>query len=368
MPAVDPVRGGLTILPHDEPEAHPTRPWLRLGGRALLLLAGAISIYLLLPSLITVFGSWKGLFRLDWSWTAISLGLEAASFASLWQLQRLALRTRQWFPVVASQLAGNAAGRVIPGGGATATALAVDMLRRAGSRPARAATALAASTALQLAATCALPLLALPAIATSPVVNRSLATSAYLGIGVLGLVLAAGAAAFVFDRPLIGAAKAAQAVLNRARRRPIPQTNLPRRALEERNTIRDTIGAHWRGALLFATGNIAFDYLALLAILRAVGTHPRPTLVLIAYTSAVILALIPFTPGGLGFVEAGLAATLTLAGVPAGSAVLATFAYRLISFWLPIPVGAIAYVAFRRRYAIRVAPPDAAAAASTAEL
>jgi hypothetical protein len=52
----------------------------------------------------------------------------------------------------------------------------------------------------------------------------------------------------------------------------------------------------------------------------------------------------------LGFVEVGLTATLQLAGVSGAQAVLATLAYRLVSFWLPIPVGMIAYVFFRRRY------------------
>ena len=60
---------------------------------------------------------------------------------------------------------------------------------------------------------------------------------------------------------------------------------------------------------------------------------------LLAFCAAQVLAQIPLTPGGLGFVEAGLSATLTLAGVPAGTAVLATFAYRLFSYWLQLPLG-----------------------------
>jgi len=59
---------------------------------------------------------------------------------------------------------------------------------------------------------------------------------------------------------------------------------------------------------------------------------------------------VPFTPGGLGFVEAGLAGTLTLAGVTPGDALLATLTYRLVSYWLPIPAGGVAYLIFRRRY------------------
>src|SRR5439155_1267434 len=93
-----------------------------------------------------------------------------------------------------------------------------------------------------------------------------------------------------------------------------------------------------------------FNYLALLAALRAVGAAPRPSLVLLAYAAAKLLGLIPLTPGGLGFVEAGLVGTLTLAGVSGPGAVAATLLYRLVAFWLPIPAGGVAYVLFRRRY------------------
>jgi hypothetical protein len=58
--------------------------------------------------------------------------------------------------------------------------------------------------------------------------------------------------------------------------------------------------------------------------------------------------MIPITPGGLGFVEAGLTSTLTLAGVPAGEAALATLVYRLASYWLPILAGLLAYGTFWR--------------------
>ena len=60
--------------------------------------------------------------------------------------------------------------------------------------------------------------------------------------------------------------------------------------------------------------------------------------------------IIPITPGGIGFVELGLVGFLGLAGVEAGPAILATLAYRLVSYWLPLPVGAGAYAWFSRRY------------------
>ena len=47
---------------------------------------------------------------------------------------------------------------------------------------------------------------------------------------------------------------------------------------------------------------------------------------------------------------AGLASTLVLAGVPSGQAALATLAYRLVSYWLPLPAGVVSYALHRRRY------------------
>ena len=75
-----------------------------------------------------------------------------------------------------------------------------------------------------------------------------------------------------------------------------------------------------------------------------------PGLVVLAYVAASLLGMIPITPGGLGFVEAGLSSTLVLAGVGAADAVLVTLAYRLASYWLPLIVGGIAYGGYRARF------------------
>jgi Lysylphosphatidylglycerol synthase TM region len=73
-------------------------------------------------------------------------------------------------------------------------------------------------------------------------------------------------------------------------------------------------------------------------------------LVLLAYSAAGIVALFPVTPGGLGIVEASLSGLLILAGVRSGYAVLATLAYRIASYWLPLIAGPPAYLLFRHGY------------------
>ena len=79
------------------------------------------------------------------------------------------------------------------------------------------------------------------------------------------------------------------------------------------------------------------DYAALVAALTAFGAHARPSEVLLAFVVAQALAMVPITPGGLGFVESGLTALLVVIGIPADTAVIGTLLYRLVSFWLPIP-------------------------------
>ena len=129
-----------------------------------------------------------------------------------------------------------------------------------------------------------------------------------------------------------------------------PLTGLDKRFLDDRDSVREVLGRHWRQALLLTTGRIGFDFGCLLCALRATGAHPQPSLALLAYAAANIVALIPLTPGGLGIVEASLASLLVLAGVPSSSAFVATLAYRLFSYWLPVLAGGPAYLMFRHRY------------------
>ena len=132
-------------------------------------------------------------------------------------------------------------------------------------------------------------------------------------------------------------------------RRP-PLTGLDKRLLDERDAIREVLGREWWQAVLLTAGRLGFDFGCLLAALRATGADPRPSLVLLAYSAAGIVALLPLTPGGLGIVEASLGGLLVLAGVDAGSAFLATLAYRIASYWLPLLAGLPAYLLFRHRY------------------
>jgi uncharacterized membrane protein YbhN (UPF0104 family) len=130
----------------------------------VLLVVGGVGFYILLPSLLSVFGAWRSLAHLDWPFAVLVLACEVASFVCLWELDRITVRMRPWLPVIAAQLTGNAMGRIFPGGRATAAAVSASMLRQAGVDTGEAAAGLGTSTLLQLATTIVLPVLALPAV------------------------------------------------------------------------------------------------------------------------------------------------------------------------------------------------------------
>jgi uncharacterized protein (TIRG00374 family) len=189
-----------------------------------------------------------------------------------------------------------------------------------------------------------------PTILAGAPVSRGLVHTALLGVAGFALYAIFGVIVLRTDRPLAALGRAAQSLWNRLTRGRRRVTGLDQRLLTERDTIRAVLGEHWWYAALLTAGRLGFDYGCLLAALRATGAEPRPSLVLLAYSAAGLVALFPVTPGGLGIVEASLSGLLVLAGVHPGYAVLATLAYRIASYWLPLLAGGPAYLLFRRRY------------------
>jgi uncharacterized protein (TIRG00374 family) len=318
--------------------------------RILMLAIAALSFHVVAPSVVGVLGAWPRVSSVAPAWLVVIVASEAVSFVSAIELQRIALRTHAWFAVGTSQLAGNALTQVVPGGAAAGATLQLRMLTRSGADTATAVGGFTAFSLLQTASILFLPILTIPTILLGAPVDRGLAQTAFVGLAGFVLVAGFGAVLLTTDAPLVWIGRSAQAVRNRLLPRRPKVTTLPGELLTQRDSIRTVLGSHWRRALLATACRLGFDFLALFAALAAVGGIPRPSLALLAYAAASLLAMIPITPGGLGLVEAGLTGTLTLAGVEPASAVLATLLYRLASYWLPILAGPVAYGLFRHRY------------------
>ena len=224
------------------------------------------------------------------------------------------------------------------------------MLTRSGFDGPTTTTALTAVGLLTTATLFVLPILALPAMLFGLAVRSELVRGAIFG-GVVGIFLLTGASILLMsDRVVASVGRLLDWFVQRVLRRVAPEPSLATRLVQSRDFVRTALSESWKRAVPAALGNQLFDFLALYVSLLAVGSHVDPLLVLLAYVAGSVLAMIPITPGGLGFVEAGLTGVLTLAGVTAEHAVLATLLYRLFSYWLPLPAGLAASILFRRRH------------------
>ena len=343
----------------DAAQARPLT-WKTAVKRALAVAVAGAAIYLVLPKLIAVLGAWPRLSTLNPVWFTACLAAELVSFTCNFALQRLALRTKGWFPVVTAGLTGNAVTNSLPGGSAAGAAVQFRMLTTAGFDTDTAVGGLTAFSLLEVGGLLALPIFALPAMLAGVPVSQGLAHTALLGIAAFVLYAIFGVIVLRTDWPLVTLGRVAQSLWNRfVRGHRSPVNGLDKRLLADRDTIRAVLGKNWQQAALLTAGRLGFDYGCLLAALRATGASPQPSLVLLAYSAVGIIALFPVTPGGLGIVEASLSGLLILAGVRGGYAVLATLAYRIASYWFPLFAGPPAYLLFRRRYG-RPAPRRAA--------
>jgi uncharacterized membrane protein YbhN (UPF0104 family) len=323
-------------------------------GRLLLLALGAVALYLLAPQILAVFASAPQLGRVEWPWLAVMFGLETCSFAASWGLARLAVPGLRWPVAATAQMAANAASRAVPGAAVVGGTVYFRLLRRSGVDATGAAAALTANSLISNMVLFALPAAGALSAAVATAVPRGLLPVALAGLGLFALTLGIGAALVRFDWPLATVGAGAEWLTRRLPHWVLRGRVMRRDALlRTRRELATAMGGRWWQAVGFAAANWMLDYLVLVAALRAIGANPRISLVLLAYGAASVLGMIPITPGGLGFVEAGLAATLTVSGIAAGDALLATLAYRLFSFWLPIPAGAAAYLIHRRWLRVR---------------
>ena len=96
-------------------------------------------------------------------------------------------------------------------------------------------------------------------------------------------------------------------------------------------------------------------WLVLLACVRASGLGQGQVswqASLAAFAFVRLVSVLPLTPGGVGVVEAGLTGPLIVGLSPAAVArvAAAVLLYRAVTYLLPIPLGALAYLWWRRTH------------------
>lgn len=118
--------------------------------------------------------------------------------------------------------------------------------------------------------------------------------------------------------------------------------------------------ARWHWLTLATLVSHVSLYILLLVSLRFAGvTEVSWVEVLAVFSFARLVTAIPITPGGVGVVELALIAGLTAAGGSGEEVAAGVLVYRALSYVLPIPLGVLTYVYWRRNHSWRRAPNTA---------
>lgn len=95
--------------------------------------------------------------------------------------------------------------------------------------------------------------------------------------------------------------------------------------------------------LLFALNNFALLICVLAFTFLALGTPFSIGTLIGGFAIAYLTLIVSPTPSGLGIVEATMTAALNTLRVELAAAALITITYRVITFWFPLLVGAVAF-------------------------
>jgi uncharacterized protein (TIRG00374 family) len=324
------------------------RRWI--GPALRLLVVAAVIEYGLLPQIAGARHSWHLLSGISPLWLVAGVIAEGLSLLAYARLTQVTLDVRQvpFRQLLRIDLATLAVSHVVPAGSAVGVGLGYQLLTKVGVPPAKALSGKALQT---VGSAVVLNLLLAGSLLTAIVFYGG--NPLYLPIAAAGFVLlvVAGVGSFL----LVRNERAVAAVAKRlARRVPkIDPDSVGRLLATLASTLRRLAAdpVFLRRSVGWAAANWLLDAVSLWAFVRAFDHSLGIVGLLVAYGLANVAAALPITPGGLGVVEGVLVPTLVAFGTPAAVAVLAVIAYRLINFWVPIPIGFASYA--RLSYQIR---------------
>lgn len=311
--------------------------WFREVGAILLLVA--VSEYFLVPRLVEARSEIALVWDMSIPLLMVAVAFECASLVAYTCSTQVILGDAAGPLPFGTQLrvdlTGYGVSHVVPGGGATAAALRYRLMVVRGVDPAGAVSLTAVQTLVSvvalLAVTALAGLVAIPrtGLTTATAVFVSLTVVAGLGMRWLRAAPSTAAAREWLKRMLPARWREPVTAVLASVVRQLRQASVRRQ------------GFAWAGS------NWMLDAGCLWVCLWAYGEVLPPELVLAAYGLACLVGSLPLTPGGIGVIEGLLVPALLLAGGSSGETVLGVLTWRLLQYWLPIPVAAACWLSLR---------------------
>ena len=328
------------------------RRMLTLAAAVVLMIA---AIYFIFPKVVGVSNTFDKLGDATWYWVVAAVGFNAGSFVAYTSLFSGVLGGRDPDDQMRDRIdlgvafqitmAGFAATILFSAAGAGGVALTYWALRKAGMERRRAACRMVAFMVVLYAVYLGSLVLFGVLLRTGVLAGEEPIAGTIIPAGIAaGVLVVLGLVALVpgdFERRL--------AAFRRRRKLQALATGPATLATGVRTALA-YIRHPWRsasavsGAVGWWAGNIGI----LWASFHAFDVSVPLGVVVQGYFVGMVANLAPSPAAGVGTVDAGMIGAFVLFGIPAETVFPAILVFRLIAFWLPIPLGVGAYVQLRR--------------------
>jgi uncharacterized protein (TIRG00374 family) len=328
----------------------------RVAQTLLVVLLLLIGIYFLFPKLVGLGDALSKLGEADAIWIVVAIGFELAAIATYIALFKAVVGgdvlRLSWRETYHNNLAGVGACRLFSAGGAGGIALTYWALRRAGMIRHEVARRMVAFLTLQYVFYPLALIVFGVLLRTGVMPGKASVELTIVPAAISGLVLIFGVLAALIPADL--------------RERLTAHVHRPRsRAIADKVAkVVETVGEGVRFgfrllihpgrgglAVVGALGYWATNIGILWASFKAYGVHVPLAVVVQGFFLGMVGNLFPLAPGGVGAVDAGMIGAFVLFGLPEGTVFPAILIYRMVAFWLPIPLGIVAFFQLRKRVA-----------------
>jgi uncharacterized protein (TIRG00374 family) len=340
----DPAERGIELL----------RNRRRVLGLFVAVVLIIVAIYVVFPKVVGLEGAFANLHEAKWYWVLVALAFPVLSYASYAELFRSIMGKRgpehvrerlTWPASLQITMSGLAATALFSAAGAGGIAVTYWALRKAGMSRRRAACRMVAFLALLYS-------VYLISLIVFGVLLRTGAVSGEAPVSVTIIPAAiAGGVLFVLLMVTLIPGDAERRVRDFGR---FPRfTKIAGRLATVPATLASGIRTavdHLRDArlgpqaYLAAIGYWAGNIGILWASFHAFGVHVPLAVVVQGFFVGMVANLAPSPAAGVGTVDAGLIGSFVVFGLPSDAVFPAVLVFRLIGFWLPIPVGVVAYL------------------------
>lgn len=340
----------------DETAAAPkkTAVWKRVV-QAVISLAIVVGIFVGVMPLIADYGEvWATIQAMTWLEVVSLVLMGLWNLVTYWFVLTAALPGLRLREAAVVNQASTAVANTLPGGGVIGVGVSVAMLTSWGFTIAAITRSALVTGIWNNFVKLGMPVLALALLALEGEVTPARLTAAAVGIAVL-------VAAVVLFALLLKSERLARAIgrgfgrvvdwFRKLLRKP-PLGDWGDRAATFRSNTIGLLRHRWLWLTLATLLSHFSLYLVLLVALRHVGVSQEELswiTVLAAFAFVRLISALPITPGGVGVVELGYAAVLTLGldATTSAQVVAAILVFRAITYFLPIPLGVISYGIWR---------------------